>query len=120
VKKSLSRRSTIFDAYLGQELRKQRLSFNISQGALAEMAGVTFQQIQKYEKGTNRISASRLYEICNFLKIDVNDLLNQVAEKVKFNIVVKGEVVLTSKKAVADKVSAIRARKTMLNNKKAS
>ena len=47
----------------------------MSQEQLAKVLGVTFQQVQKYEKGMNRISGYRLSEICRFLKVDPNYLL---------------------------------------------
>jgi transcriptional regulator with XRE-family HTH domain len=48
------------DVYVGRRLRARRTAMSLSQSALADRAGVTFQQIQKYERGVNRISASRL------------------------------------------------------------
>lgn len=50
------------------ELRQSR---GLSQTALARAVGVTFQQVQKYEHGTNRISASRLWDICEVLGVDI-------------------------------------------------
>lgn len=49
----------------------RRLMLGVSQGALADQLGLTFQQVQKYEKGTNRISASRLQEMCHILQVPV-------------------------------------------------
>ncbi|MCQ8781641.1 helix-turn-helix domain-containing protein [Mangrovibrevibacter kandeliae] len=57
------------DFHCGARLRQLRISAGVSQEALGNALGVTFQQIQKYEKGTNRISASRLYEICCFFEV---------------------------------------------------
>lgn len=57
------------DAHVGARLRDQRLKMKITQTALADEIGVTFQQVQKYEKGTNRISASRLVQIARVLKV---------------------------------------------------
>ncbi|TSE04404.1 MULTISPECIES: helix-turn-helix domain-containing protein [Aquimarina] len=51
------------DIYVGKRLRIKRNSLEMSQDELAKAIGVTFQQIQKYEKGKNRISSSRLYEL---------------------------------------------------------
>lgn len=51
------------DVHVGAKIRQRRKALNISQGTLAEAAGLTFQQIQKYERGTNRISASKLHLI---------------------------------------------------------
>lgn len=52
------------DVYVGKRVREARASRGMSQSALAEKLGVSFQQVQKYEKGTNRIGSSRLWDIC--------------------------------------------------------
>ena len=59
------------DVYAGSKLRLQRQVRNMSQSALASALGVTFQQVQKYEKGVTRISASRLQTISRFLGVDI-------------------------------------------------
>jgi transcriptional regulator with XRE-family HTH domain len=59
------------DLQVGQTIRMLRLKREMSQEDLAVGCGVTFQQIQKYEKGTNRVSASRLVQIANVLGADV-------------------------------------------------
>jgi transcriptional regulator with XRE-family HTH domain len=58
---------TVMDADIGFRVRQSRLAINMSQSDLGKKLGVSFQQIQKYELGLNRISASRLYEICKTL-----------------------------------------------------
>jgi transcriptional regulator with XRE-family HTH domain len=55
------------DAFVGAKVRELRIASGITQQALAKKIGTTFQQVQKYEKGTNRISASRLQSIANAL-----------------------------------------------------
>jgi transcriptional regulator with XRE-family HTH domain len=62
-------RITSADAEIGRRLRLLRNERKISQTEIAERLGVTFQQIQKYEKGNNRIAASRLEEIADFFKV---------------------------------------------------
>jgi transcriptional regulator with XRE-family HTH domain len=57
------------DRYVGNRLRSRRKMAGLSQGALGEALGVTFQQVQKYENGTNRISASRLQHISQILRV---------------------------------------------------
>lgn len=57
------------DVFIGQKMRARRLSEGVSQEKLGDAVGVTFQQVQKYEKGTNRISASRLMQITAVLKV---------------------------------------------------
>jgi transcriptional regulator with XRE-family HTH domain len=60
------------DVYVGQRLELRRKLLHLSQEIVAKNAGITFQQIQKYEKGKNRISASRLYDLCKILRVDMN------------------------------------------------
>ena len=62
------------DAMVGAKIRVFRIHKKISQTDLAEQIGVTFQQVQKYEKGTNRVGASRLARIAAVLDISVGDL----------------------------------------------
>jgi transcriptional regulator with XRE-family HTH domain len=59
------------DKYVGSRVRMRRLMLHMSQEKLADQLGLTFQQVQKYEKGTNRISASRLQEISHILEVAV-------------------------------------------------
>jgi transcriptional regulator with XRE-family HTH domain len=59
------------DVHVGARLRQRRLTRGVSQEKLGEQLGVTFQQIQKYEKGSNRIGASRLFEVSRILDIPV-------------------------------------------------
>jgi transcriptional regulator with XRE-family HTH domain len=60
------------DKYVGSRVRMRRMMLGMSQEKLADALGLTFQQIQKYEKGTNRISASRLQAICQILDTPVH------------------------------------------------
>lgn len=60
------------DAYIGARVRLRRLMLQMSQEALGEELALTFQQVQKYEKGINRISASRLFELANALRVPVS------------------------------------------------
>lgn len=62
------------DTAVGARIRMTRKARGVSQNALAESVGLTFQQIQKYEKGANRVSASKLAEIADFLKVPVAEL----------------------------------------------
>jgi len=64
------------DVALGAAVRIRRRTIGISQEALAEQCGVSFQQIQKYENGANRISFSRLVQIARALKCRVIDLMD--------------------------------------------
>jgi transcriptional regulator with XRE-family HTH domain len=59
------------DLHVGRRARMRRLMLGMSQTTLGEKIGITFQQIQKYEKGTNRISASRLQQLSRILQVPV-------------------------------------------------
>jgi len=59
------------DIHVGLQVRLRRKELKISQEKLAETLGLTFQQVQKYERGSNRISASKLYEIARTLRVPV-------------------------------------------------
>ena len=61
------------DEHVGARLRQLRKSIKLSQSALAERLGLTFQQVQKYERGTNRVSASKLHEAALVLNVSVSD-----------------------------------------------
>ena len=61
----------VVDEHVGRRLRIRRKQSGLSQQSLASAIGLTFQQVQKYERGGNRISASRLYEIAEFLDVPV-------------------------------------------------
>lgn len=65
------RSANAIDRRLGQRLRTRRLEVGMSQERLAEVLGVTFQQVQKYEKGINRVAASRLFELATALEVSV-------------------------------------------------
>src|SRR5262245_52154816 len=60
------------DVEVGQRIRIQRLQSGLSQTSLAEQLGVTFQQVQKYEKGVNRVGAGRLTKIAKVLDVPVS------------------------------------------------
>ena len=59
------------DKHIGQRVRMRRALIGMSQERLGELLGITFQQVQKYEKGTNRISASRLHDLARVLGVEV-------------------------------------------------
>ena len=60
-----------FNKHLGSKLRMRRLSLGLTQTKVAQAINVTFQQIQKYEKGTNGISSLRIMQLSNFLKVPI-------------------------------------------------
>ena len=59
------------DIHVGSRVRLRRMMLGMSQEKLGEALGITFQQIQKYEKGANRVSASKLWDIARFFKVDI-------------------------------------------------
>jgi transcriptional regulator with XRE-family HTH domain len=59
------------DTYVGLRLRYLRKQWGLSQTALAGNLGITFQQVQKYERGANRINASKLFETAEFLEVSI-------------------------------------------------
>jgi transcriptional regulator with XRE-family HTH domain len=77
-KRKISPRSaSAIDRYIGARMREQRLALNMSQAKLGEELGVSFQQIQKYEKGVNRVSAARLYSICKALNVSLSSMFER-------------------------------------------
>ena len=67
-----ARRATPADADVGKRIQARRLELGLSQTQLGDLIGVTFQQVQKYEQGTNRIGASRLGRAADALQVKVN------------------------------------------------
>ncbi|MEM7650954.1 MAG: helix-turn-helix transcriptional regulator [Pseudomonadota bacterium] len=65
------------DVHVGQRLRLRRSLLGMSQEKLAEAIGLTFQQIQKYERGTNRISAGRLFDFSKILDVPISYFFEQ-------------------------------------------
>ncbi|CAN5250680.1 helix-turn-helix transcriptional regulator [soil metagenome] len=59
------------DRHVGRRVCEKRIALGYNQTELAQALGLTFQQVQKYEKGANRISSSKLWDIARFLKVDV-------------------------------------------------
>ena len=93
-----------FNRHLGSKLRMRRLSLGLTQTKVAQAINVTFQQIQKYEKGTNGISSLRIMQLANFLKVPVvfffedfplyqesvnNNLSNQRNEDLNYSFLAK-------------------------------
>ena len=66
------KQATDLDRLIGLKVRHHRLRTGISQDCLANHLGITFQQVQKYERGENRISAGRLFEIAVYLQTDLS------------------------------------------------
>ena len=69
-----------FNKHLGNKLKLRRLALGLTQTKIAKAINVTFQQIQKYEKGTNGVSSIRLLQLANFLKVPVNYFFEDFSE----------------------------------------
>ena len=69
-----------FNIHLGRKLRMRRLSLGLTQTKVANAINVTFQQIQKYEKGTNGVSSIRLLQLSNYLKVPINYFFEDFSE----------------------------------------
>ena len=69
------------DLHVGARIRMRRRSLGLTQQQLAEQLGLTFQQVQKYERGANRVSASKLYEISRALQTPVSYFFEGLADR---------------------------------------
>ena len=69
-----------FNKHLGSRLKLRRLALGLTQTKVARAINVTFQQIQKYEKGTNGVSSIRLLQLSNYLKIPINYFFEDFSE----------------------------------------
>ena len=76
-KKASPRSINAVDIYIGARMRERRLALNLSQAGLGEVLGVSFQQVQKYESGKNRVSAARLFEICRILNLSLSSMFER-------------------------------------------
>lgn len=75
--KEIKNRATEIDILVSKNLKAKRLELGISQSVLANFAGVSTQQIQKYEKNTNRISSGRLFALAQYLKVPITYFFEQ-------------------------------------------
>lgn len=75
-----TRRANPIDVHVGSRVRLRRMILGMSQEKLGEHLGLTFQQVQKYEKGVNRIGASRLFDLANVLGVPVQFFYDEAPE----------------------------------------
>lgn len=90
------------DVHVGKRIRHRRWMNGTTQQQLAESVGIKFQQIQKYETGMNRVSASRLWDIANVLDVPVSFFFEGLAEDAKHGVTtgdIPGDI-LTDKEAL--------------------
>ena len=74
-------RSTTIDDHVGARIRGRRIMLGLTQQQLAELIGVTYQQAHKYERGINRVSAGRLFEIARVLSVPVGHFFEGIGEE---------------------------------------
>ena len=102
-----------FNKHLGSKLKLRRLALGLTQIKVARAINVTFQQIQKYEKGTNGVSSIRLLQLSNYLKVPINYFYEDYADylinlekskeghmNVNYNFLVKIYAELTSEQKI--------------------
>jgi transcriptional regulator with XRE-family HTH domain len=76
----MAARPNPIDVHVGKRLRLRRTLLGMSQERLGELLGLTFQQVQKYERGVNRIGSSRLYELGQILDVPVSFFFDDLAD----------------------------------------
>ena len=98
------------DVHVGGRLRMRRTMLGMSQTKLAELIGLTFQQLQKYEKGTNRISASRLYELSRKLDVPISYFFEELEAGRGEDISIKNETLKLARAYYGIKSDRVRKR----------
>ncbi len=97
------------DRHVGRRVRMRRVMLGLSQTTLGNAVGVTFQQLQKYEKGSNRISASRLTQIANVLKVVPTFFFENALGKKIINFDIASAEAITDFLATTDGLSLARS-----------
>jgi transcriptional regulator with XRE-family HTH domain len=80
------------DAHVGSRVRLRRTMLGMSQEKLGQAIGLTFQQVQKYERGTNRIGSSRLYELSKVLDVPVSFFFDDMSPEIEASVGVRGPI----------------------------
>jgi transcriptional regulator with XRE-family HTH domain len=83
IRKAVTKKANPIDAQVGNRVRIRRMLIGMSQERLGDMLGLTFQQVQKYEKGVNRIGAGRLFEIARILGVPIDFFYDGVGSPVE-------------------------------------
>lgn len=99
------------DIRVGANLKTLRQQREFTQSELGEVLGITFQQIQKYEKGTNRISASKLFEIAQFFNIGVSSFFEGCGDKANNNSIISLSKTALDTATALDKIEDPKAKK---------
>lgn len=97
------------DKHVGSRVKMRRLMLGMSQEKLGDALGLTFQQVQKYEKGTNRMGSSRLQQISNILKVPVTFFFEAVPGQPKLDGKVPSSTYVSDFLATSDGLSLIKA-----------
>jgi transcriptional regulator with XRE-family HTH domain len=71
------------DMHVGQRIRQRRTLLGVTQQKLGQMLGVTFQQVQKYERGANRVGSSRLFDVARVLEVPVSFFFDEMTQQVQ-------------------------------------
>jgi transcriptional regulator with XRE-family HTH domain len=79
----VTKKANPIDAQVGNRVRIRRMLIGMSQEKLGDLLGLTFQQVQKYEKGVNRIGAGRLFEIARILGVPIDFFYDGIGEPAK-------------------------------------
>ena len=90
MEKRSPRSASHVDAHVGSRIRVRRQVLGLSQEKLGEALGVTFQQVQKYERGANRVGASRLYDLARILAVPINFFYDGLDTQVQ-NLMAEGK-----------------------------
>lgn len=85
----------VFNEVVGKRIKDMRLSKRLTQTQVANAIGVTFQQIQKYERGTNQVSFKRMLDICQFMDIHYRYFCNCIMDDVKRCIAASNDSITT-------------------------
>ncbi len=101
----MSKEPNPIDRNVGNRLRMQRILLNMSQEKLGEALGITFQQVQKYEKGINRISASRLQQISQILNVPPSFFFQNATGKSTGGDETKGVSDISASQYIVDSLS---------------
>lgn len=105
-----AKRSNEFDQVIAKRIRARRLQMSMSQEELGDRLGLTFQQVQKYEKGTNRVSAGRLVEIAKILKTTPDWFLKDLVDGPVSNEQDRGLSFLQTREGLALTSAMVRAK----------
>lgn len=103
------------DVHVGDRLRTRRMLLGLAQTAVADAIGITFQQLQKYETGSNRVSASRLYDLARVLDVDMTyffDGMDKATAKASPGQLLRGDSALLRENSVGNK-SPLHKRETL-------